>query len=207
MGIYGMEGPGGYQLFGRTLQTWNSIRVTKSFQEGKPWLLNFFDQISFYPVSSQELLQIREDFLRGRYEIMAEDTVFDYGEYMKYLESCKDEGLEFRKHQRRSFNIEKNMWKEQGLDQFIAKNEDRAQELEIPEGTTPVCSVLPGSVWKILFAVGDRVKKGDTIVIEESMKMEFPQVAACDGVIRGIYVGETQEVSAGQVLAAIEEDG
>ncbi|OPX45036.1 acetyl-/propionyl-coenzyme A carboxylase alpha chain [Ruminiclostridium hungatei] len=208
MGIYGMEGPGGYQLFGRTLQTWNPIRVTKSFREGKPWLLNFFDQISFYPVSADELLQIREDFLRGRYEIMAEDTVFDYGEYMEYLDSCREEGLEFKRHQTRSFNIEKNMWKEQGLDQFISKNEDsRAQELEIPEGTTPVCSVLPGSVWKILVAVGDRVKKGDTIVIEESMKMEFPQVSTCNGVIRGIYVGETQEVCAGQVLAAIEEDG
>ncbi len=64
MGVYGMEGPGGYQLVGRTIQTWNPIRSTKSFKKGKPWLLNFFDQIQFYPVSAEELLQIREDFFK-----------------------------------------------------------------------------------------------------------------------------------------------
>ena len=47
--IYGMEGPGGYQLFGRTCQMWNTYRVTDAFEPGKPWLLRFFDQIKFYP--------------------------------------------------------------------------------------------------------------------------------------------------------------
>src|SRR4030095_12386098 len=44
--ICGMEGPGGYQLFGRTLQVWNSEPVG-DFIDGKPWLLRFFDQIRF----------------------------------------------------------------------------------------------------------------------------------------------------------------
>src|ERR1700686_3828232 len=41
--VYGMEGPGGYQFVGRTVQMWNSWKET-------PWLLRFFDQIRFYPV-------------------------------------------------------------------------------------------------------------------------------------------------------------
>ena len=45
MCIYGMEGPGGYQFVGRTVQVWNTHRQTANFIGGKPWLLRFFDQI------------------------------------------------------------------------------------------------------------------------------------------------------------------
>ena len=47
MCIYGMEGPGGYQFVGRTVQVWNTHRSTREFEPGKPWLLRFFDQIRF----------------------------------------------------------------------------------------------------------------------------------------------------------------
>ena len=57
--VYGMEGPGGYQLMGRTLQMWNRYGKTDAFAEGKPWLLRFFDQIRFYPVSAEEMEEIR----------------------------------------------------------------------------------------------------------------------------------------------------
>jgi urea carboxylase len=66
MCVYGMEGPGGYQFVGRTLQMWNRWRDERQgaaqFSSGKPWLLRFFDQIRFYPVSAEELLQMREGF-------------------------------------------------------------------------------------------------------------------------------------------------
>ena len=45
--VYGMEGPGGYQFVGRTLQMWNTCHGSP------PWLLRFFDQIRFYEVSSR----------------------------------------------------------------------------------------------------------------------------------------------------------
>ncbi|WP_368076430.1 acetyl-CoA carboxylase biotin carboxyl carrier protein subunit [Clostridium tyrobutyricum] len=62
---------------------------------------------------------------------------------------------------------------------------------------------MPGSVWKILVQVGNKVKKGDSIIIEESMKMEFPQNAPCDGTVQEIYVKETENVSSGQILVTI----
>ena len=43
--VYGMEGPGGYQFVGRTIQMWNPLKETEYFKHGKPWLLDFFDQI------------------------------------------------------------------------------------------------------------------------------------------------------------------
>ena len=45
--VYGMEGPGGYQFVGRTIQMWNPLKETEYFKHGKPWLLDFFDQIRF----------------------------------------------------------------------------------------------------------------------------------------------------------------
>src|ERR1700709_2046517 len=64
MCVYGMEGPGGYQFVGRTIQMWNRWRTTADFSE--PWLLRFFDQIRFYPVSAEELLRLPEDFPQGK---------------------------------------------------------------------------------------------------------------------------------------------
>ncbi len=69
MCIYGMEGPGGYQLFGRTIQIWNTWRTTKVFEPGHPWLLRFFDKIRFFPVSAEELLEARAAFPHGAYDI------------------------------------------------------------------------------------------------------------------------------------------
>ncbi len=69
MCVYGMEGPGGYQLVGRTIQVWNTWKSTPAFAEGIPWSLRFFDQIRFYPVSAEELLDARERFPHGGYEL------------------------------------------------------------------------------------------------------------------------------------------
>ena len=74
--IYGMEGPGGYQFVGRTVQMWNRYRQTADFKEGKPWLLRFFDQIKFYPVSESELLKLRQDFITGHFKLKVEEATF-----------------------------------------------------------------------------------------------------------------------------------
>src|SRR5260221_5079963 len=66
--IYGMEGPGGYQFVGRTLQVFNRWHRTKRFRE-EPWLLRFFDRIEFYPVGASELLEMREAFAAGRHDV------------------------------------------------------------------------------------------------------------------------------------------
>ena len=55
MCIYGMDSPGGYQLMGRTLPIWNKFVKNPQFAPDEPWLLRFFDQVSFYPVSEEEL--------------------------------------------------------------------------------------------------------------------------------------------------------
>ena len=82
--IYGMEGPGGYQFVGRTTQVWNRFRRAGLFAE-QPWALRFFDRIEWYPVSAEELLDLRAETEAGRGHVDVADGWFDYGSYTRFL--------------------------------------------------------------------------------------------------------------------------
>ncbi|MEY8365336.1 biotin/lipoyl-containing protein [Anaerovoracaceae bacterium 41-7] len=60
-----------------------------------------------------------------------------------------------------------------------------------------------GKVWKISAKVGDNLKKGDTILILEAMKMEIPVVAPKDGQLTSITAAEGDSVESGQSVATI----
>lgn len=202
--VYGMEGPGGYQFVGRTIQMWNPLQTTEYFPAGKPWLLNFFDRIRFYQVSADEILTARNDFLRGKFPLRIEQTTFHLGEYKKYLDSIAEESAAFKARQEAAFEAEKQRWHEQGLDTFVSEETaEPAPEVELPEGSEPVAATVPGSVWKVLVSEGASVHRGDTVAILESMKMEIPIEADADGTVTALYLHPGEQVEAGQVLAAI----
>ncbi len=204
--VYGMEGPGGYQFVGRTIQMWNLLRETEYFKNEKPWLLNFFDRIKFYPCSADEILKYREDFLRGKFNIEIEETTFKLGEYKNYLESIKESALKFKTHQKAAFDAERQRWIEQGLDHFISETEEIVEDnIDIlPDNCEPINATIPGSVWKILVEEGASVNKNDTIAVLESMKMEFPIISKYDGVVKKVYVKSSQYINAGQMIVAIK---
>ena len=60
-----------------------------------------------------------------------------------------------------------------------------------------------GKVFKVEASVGQAVKKGDTVLILEAMKMEIPQVAPEDGTVASINVNVGDPVEAGAVLATL----
>ncbi|MBC7373250.1 MAG: 5-oxoprolinase/urea amidolyase family protein [Frankiales bacterium] len=65
--VYGMEGPGGYQLVGRTVPVWRYHPSSDDQPSADPpWLLRTFDRLRFRPVSAAELLELREDVRSGR---------------------------------------------------------------------------------------------------------------------------------------------
>lgn len=204
--VYGMEGPGGYQFVGRTIQMWNPLQETEYFTKEKPWLLNFFDQLRFYPVSAEEILKDREDFLRGKFPIEIENTSFNLGEYKRYLESIRDSAAAFKKHQEDSFLRERQMWKEKGLDHYDSETEDsiKASDAVLQQDEEGINATIPGSVWKILVKAGDSVEEGQEIAVLESMKMEFPVTAAISGQITRIFAEPGDRVDGGQVLAAVK---
>jgi urea carboxylase len=202
--VYGMEGPGGYQFVGRTLQMWNRYNKTNEFS--KPWLLRFFDQIRFYEVSSEELKKIREDFPRGRHSLTIEDTTFSLKSYNHFLRKNQDAIAGFKQKQQRAFDEERERWIATGQAHFESEEsviEETADE-EMPEHMVAVESHVAGSIWKVLVKAGDPVKAGDTLLVVESMKMEIDVVAAHDGVVHTVLRNEGQQVSAGQRLLVID---
>ena len=60
-----------------------------------------------------------------------------------------------------------------------------------------------GKVFKIEASVGQAVKKGDTVIILEAMKMEIPMVAPADGTVASIDVAVGDPVEAGAVIATL----
>ncbi len=67
-----------------------------------------------------------------------------------------------------------------------------------------ICAELPGSVFKLVAAVGDSVNAGDKIMILEAMKMEIDVVAPRNGKVTSISVNVNDKIEAGQVLAVVE---
>ena len=64
---------------------------------------------------------------------------------------------------------------------------------------------MSASVWQLRAEVGDTLEPGDQLLVLESMKMEIPVVAPVAGVLRELSVGAGDPVTAGQVLAVIDE--
>jgi urea carboxylase len=179
--IYGMEGPGGYQFVGRTVQVWNAWRATPGFE--RPWLLRFFDQIRWEPVSTQELSRLRESALHGRHPARIEHTTFRFAVHQALLAREADDIAAFTARRRTAFAEERARWADAGLDlqPDLELDEPPPQEAPLPRGHVAVRSPVAGSVWKVLVRVGDRVQAGDPVALVEAMKMETPVRATVAG--------------------------
>ncbi|WGO97437.1 urea carboxylase [Saccharophagus degradans] len=205
MCVYGMEGPGGYQFVGRTLQMWNRYRQTNVFEN--PWLLQFFDQIRFYEVSSEELHVIRRDFPLGKYPIKIENTTFSLADYQQYLSDNSATIERFQTTREQAFEQELNQWRADGqltFEQADAGPEDNDASTP-PEGAVGVDSPVSGSVWQVLKREGDYVEKGEVLMVLESMKMEIDVHATCAGKVIKTHKQQGQAVTAGQTLFWIAE--
>jgi urea carboxylase len=204
--VYGMEGPGGYQFVGRTCQMWNTYRVTAEFPGHQPWLLRFFDQIRFYPVSGAELEEFRADFLHGRVHLDISEEVFRLQDHRRFLDENAASIEVHKARQQQAFEAERRRWEETGQIGYAAElppahDDERAEELEA--GHVAVASPVSGSVWKIAAAAGQSVKAGDTLLLVESMKMELPVTAPMDGVVTQLRCTEGRAVLVAQTLVIL----
>jgi urea carboxylase len=201
--VYGMEGPGGYQFVGRTCQMWNTYRETREFSAGKPWLLRFFDQIRFYPVSGEELLQFRADFAHGRVRLDIRDELFRLDEHRRFLAEHATGIAAHKARQQTAFNAERERWEATGQIGYAADLPEPQAEAdvdEVPPGHVSVDSPVSGSVWKIAAVVGQSVQAGESLVTVESMKMELPVTAPVDGTVVQLRCAEGRAVATAQPL-------
>jgi urea carboxylase len=202
--IYGMEGPGGYQFVGRTVQIWNRFRRGGLFSEN-PWALRFFDRIRWYPVSAEELLDLRADVDAGRGDFPAVEGEFALAEYETFL-ADQAPGIEaFRERQRRAFDEERERWRASGefdrVDDAPAAAASAGREL--PPGTVGVTAPFAAAVWRVDAAQGASVEKEQKMIVLEAMKMETPIGSPVTGTVAEVFVRPGETVAAGQLLAAV----
>lgn len=210
MCVYGMEGPGGYQLIGRTVQVWNTNRVTRTFVEGMPWALRCFDQIRFYPVSTDELNEVRRNILHGAFDLQIEETEFNLAHHEEMLNAIRPGIAAFKERQTGAFNEERERWRINGqLDSAAALVEMPAPEPEgrtVPDRCEAVVAPMTASIFQVAAQPGQRVAEGDKLLVLDAMKIEMVISAPADGVVRELLCHAGQIVSAGQQLVIVETE-
>jgi urea carboxylase len=208
--VYGMEGPGRYQFVGRTLQMWNTFHTTPQFQPGTPWLLRFFDQIRFYPVSASELLEIRDSFPHGKYPLRIEEQDFRLKDYHAFLASIENDASAFKRHQQEAFLEERERWASAKLDESLESLTAEALTPEsndvVPDGCRPVRSPITANVWNVAVETGQRVEAGQKLIVLEAMKMEIIVAAPNAGVVETLNCGAGTMVLAGQQLITLRHE-
>ncbi|WP_288363447.1 urea carboxylase [uncultured Spongiibacter sp.] len=201
--VYGMEGPGGYQFVGRTLQMWNRYRRTAAFTE--PYLLRFFDQIRFYEVSHDELAKIRRDFPLGDYPLRIEEGEFSLAEYEAFTTQHAAEIDAHTRRREQAFDDELARWHADGQFHYEAPEvEVNDDTLVIGDDDIVVDSSVAGSVWQLNVAEGDTVEAGQCVMLLESMKMEVAVLASQPGRVKTVVVKAGGRVSAGQPLLILD---
>lgn len=83
-------------------------------------------------------------------------------------------------------------------------NEESAvSESNDTAGGVGIKAGLPGSIFKMLVNVGDKVTKGQTVVVIEAMKMEIEVAAPQDGVVSAVKVKQGDTIVNGQLLVVL----
>jgi urea carboxylase len=197
--VYGMEGPGGYQFVGRTVQVWSARRTER------PWLLRFFDRIRWYPVGADELLDLRADMAAGRLRLDIEEGQFSLAEHQRFLRDNEESISAFRGRQATAFAAERAAWQEAGefdrLDAPAATppSADRA----LPPGAVAVEAELAAAVWQLSVRPGDTVSAGQQLLTLEAMKMESPVTSPVPATVRSVDVAPGTQVLAGTRLVTL----
>jgi urea carboxylase len=211
--VYGMEGPGGYQFVGRTVQMWNRYRHTAQFRDGKRWLLRFFDQLRFYPVSAAELQQLRADFPYGKASLSIEPGLLRLREYRQFLATNADAIAAFKARQQAAFDAERERWRGTGPageqdGESAAEATDAAAAALAPRDQLPadciaISSPVTGSVWQLNTTVGAHIEADAPLIVIEAMKMEIAVQAEQSGTVLELRCQRGQSVAAGETLLVL----
>ncbi|QPG73204.1 urea amidolyase [Brettanomyces nanus] len=207
MCIYTMESPGGYQLVGRTVPIWDKLSLgvhTKNLNEGNPWLLTPFDQVSFYPVSEAELNKMCDDWEHGFFKVDMVESVFDHTKYLQWIQENAQSIESFKKNQGGE-KLEEFSRLIQVANEELQKSSstsDKPPE-DWPENAELVYSEYSGRFWKPLVKNGDIVENGQGLVVIEAMKTEMVVNATKNGKVLNVLHKNGDMVEAGDLVIVI----
>lgn len=200
---------------GRTLPVWSTYEKTRN-----PWMLDFFDQVSFYPVSEDDLTHMRSEYRKGRMALDVTSVEFDVGAYLAGLEAQAPAIESFRARQKLSFDQERTRWSEMagkessdvgaaGGDTSQQNHHHQQEQQEQQEqhkglGVHQVNSHVSGRIWTVNVQPGQTVRKGDKLIIVQAMKMELVVVAPKCGVVLDVLAPKVGDaIEAGDAVAVM----
>ncbi|KAL2881090.1 hypothetical protein SGCOL_003380 [Colletotrichum sp. CLE4] len=178
--VYPVTSPGGYQLMGRTLGTWDLMGTRAGFSPTRPWLFNNFDIVRFHEVSKEEFDQVERDFEAGRYVFDISDGSISMDEYIaKFDSAARDPAhLEWRKRQdaaaQEMGELEQRLfgeWTAAKAEALLKQSEGGGDDASAD--AVAIESPMNANVWKVLVEVGDVLEEKQTVAILEAMKMEI----------------------------------
>ncbi len=176
-----------------------------------PWLLRFFDQIRFYPVSAEELLEMREAFPHGGYPLKIEEREFRLRDYHAFLESIERETAEVegagnKPRSRPSANAGHWPVSIASWPRMIPVPAGHCSRMRCPKAAArsarrsrPVCGTSPSrpdSAWR----------RARSFMVLEAMKMEIAVAAPSAGVIEMVNCIPGALVTAGQRLVTLRRE-
>ena len=187
---------------------WGGYHQTRDFKDHQPWLLRYFDQIRFYAVSEAELLQLRKDFITGRFTLRIEASTLKLADYSGFLQQNSESIQRFKAKQTAAFDAERQRWQSsdevESINERLLEEADPEIEVDLPTNAEIVISPVSGTIWKQFIVEGQRIEQQETLLIIESMKMEFPVVSPSAGVVWKILCKPGSYVSTGQIICVIQ---
>jgi urea carboxylase len=101
--VYGMEGPGGYQLVGRTVPIWHA-------GDEPAWRLRHFDELRFHAVGDAELAELRASSDAGTWAPRVDPGGFSLAEHERFLAANAAGIADFRAGREAAFAVERGAW-------------------------------------------------------------------------------------------------
>ena len=189
---------------GRTLPIWNKHLKNPQFANDEPWLLKFFDQVRYYPVSEAQLDEMRDAFRHGHLQIDITEEPFSLAEHRQFLADNADSIARFTEQRDAAYREEVARW--QNEDAAIA-SAMLGSKTDIGEVNGHLISAeISGNVWKLLVDEGAQVTEGQPVVVVEAMKMEFEILANASGKVTGLHCQPGAIINAGDPVLVIDTE-
>jgi urea carboxylase len=184
------------------------VQVWNSWHHGEnPWLLQFFDRISWYPVSAEELLDLRADAAAGRLSLDIEPGEFALSKHQSFLADNATSIASFRDRQAAAFAAERSAWAAAG--EFDPKPEielgpTEAVQYTAPPGATVIEAPFVATIWRVDVHPGQSVAKDTPLLALEAMKTETILRAPATGSVLEVLVKPGEQVAPGTALVVLK---
>ncbi|KAL2822297.1 allophanate hydrolase subunit 2-domain-containing protein [Aspergillus cavernicola] len=196
LAIYTVDSPGGYQMTGLTIPGVDILGSKRGYTPEKPWLLEDFDQITFYRVTEEEYERQLALFQSGRYEYEWEEVEFDMAEHNRLLTQTRDEVKTIRARQRKA-QAEMDTLEKEMLERWAKEKAEKGIPMDTVDALLKdpaICAIeapLNANVWKVEVKEGENLKKDQIAVNLEAMKLEIAvrsESVVAGGVVEKILV-------------------